>query len=50
MRKHFNWVRSWYDFAVPDIGRSPLLERTFDWLEDNWPDEAAAARARAAVG
>ena len=39
---HFNWLRSWYDFAVPDIGRSPLLERTFHWLEDNWPDEVAA--------
>ena len=43
MRRHFNWVRSWYDFAVPDIGRSPLLERTFDWLEAHWPAEAAAA-------
>jgi aminoglycoside phosphotransferase (APT) family kinase protein len=43
LRKHFNWVRSWYDFAVPDIGRSALLERTFDWLEANWPTEAAAA-------
>lgn len=42
LRKHFNWVRSWYDFAVPDIGRSPLLERTFEWLEANWPAEAAA--------
>ena len=39
---HFNWLRSWYDFAVPDIGRSPLLERAFQWLEDNWPDEVAA--------
>lgn len=43
LRKHFNWVRSWYDFAVPDIGRSPLLERTFAWLEANWPAETAAA-------
>jgi aminoglycoside phosphotransferase (APT) family kinase protein len=43
LRRHYNWVRSWYDFAVPDIGRSPLLERTFEWLEANWPDEAAAA-------
>ena len=42
LRRHFNWVRSWYDFAVPDIGRSPLLERTFDWLQDNWPAEADA--------
>jgi aminoglycoside phosphotransferase (APT) family kinase protein len=43
LRRHFSWVRSWYDFAVPDIGRSPLLERTFDWLEAHWPHEAAAS-------
>ncbi len=42
LRRHVNWVRSWYDFAVPDIGRSPLLERTFEWLETHWPAEAAA--------
>jgi aminoglycoside phosphotransferase (APT) family kinase protein len=42
LQRHFNWVRSWYDFAVPDIGRSPLLERTFTWLQDHWPAEVAA--------
>lgn len=42
LRRHFGWVQSWYDFAVPDIGRSALLERTFEWLESNWPHEAAA--------
>jgi len=42
LRRHFNWVRSWYDFALPDIGRSPLLERSFRWLEDNWPQQVAA--------
>ena len=42
LRGQFNWLRSWYDFAMPDIGRSPLLERSFEWLEDNWPDEVAA--------
>jgi aminoglycoside phosphotransferase (APT) family kinase protein len=42
LRKNFNWVKSWYDFAVPDIGRSPLIERTFTWLQDNWPNEVAA--------
>jgi aminoglycoside phosphotransferase (APT) family kinase protein len=42
LRRNFNWVKSWYDFAVPDIGRSPLIERTFTWLQDNWPDEVAA--------
>jgi aminoglycoside phosphotransferase (APT) family kinase protein len=43
LRRHFNWVRSWYDFAVPDIGRSPLLERTFEWLEANWPSDVDAS-------
>ena len=42
LRRHFGWVRSWYDFAVPDIGRSPLVERSLQWLQDNWPDKAAA--------
>jgi aminoglycoside phosphotransferase (APT) family kinase protein len=42
LRRHFNWVRSWYDFAVPDIGQSPLVERTLAWLEDNWPDQVDA--------
>lgn len=42
LRKHFGWVKSWYDFAVPDIGRSPLVERTFEWLQQHWPDEADA--------
>ncbi|MGA9359326.1 MAG: phosphotransferase family protein [Mycobacterium sp.] len=42
LRRHFNWVKSWYDFAVPDIGPSPLIERTFIWLQDNWPAEVDA--------
>ncbi len=40
LRKHFARVQSWYDFAVSDIGRSPLVERTFEWLQANWPDQA----------
>ena len=43
LRRHFAGVRSWYDFAVADIGSSPLLEGAFGWLEANWPDGAAAA-------
>lgn len=45
LRRHYNWVRSWYDFAVPDIGESPLIERSFQWLEDHWPGEVAAREA-----
>jgi len=43
LERHFAWVRSWYDFAVPDIGRSPLLERSFEWLQANWPGDVAGA-------
>lgn len=42
LRRHFNWVRSFYDFAAAGIGRSPLLERSFDWLEEHWPADTAA--------
>lgn len=43
LRRNVNWCREWYEFAVPDIGRSALLDRAFDWLEANWPAEADAA-------
>lgn len=44
LRRHFGWVRSWYDFAVGDIGRSPLLERSLEWLHAHWPTDTAAGR------
>lgn len=37
------WVKNWYGFAAPGIGRSPLVERALAWLEDNFPADAAAA-------
>lgn len=43
LRRHFNWVRAWYDFAVIDIGRAPLVERAFNWLTAHWPAEAESA-------
>jgi len=43
LRRNLNWLKSWYKFAIPDIGRSQLVERSLDWLESNWPEEAAAA-------
>jgi aminoglycoside phosphotransferase (APT) family kinase protein len=43
LRRHFSWCQSWYDFAVPDMGRSPLLEQAFTWLEVHWPGETAAS-------
>jgi aminoglycoside phosphotransferase (APT) family kinase protein len=43
LRRNLNWLQSWYQFAVPDIGRSALLERALEWLETNWPADVAAA-------
>lgn len=42
LRRNLNWLQDWYQFAVPDIGRSALVERALDWLEANWPVDAAA--------
>jgi aminoglycoside phosphotransferase (APT) family kinase protein len=39
---HFGWLKDWYAFAVPDIGRSPLVERALEWLEENFPTDVAA--------
>ena len=35
-------TRAWYDFAVADIGRSPIAERGLAWLEANLPDTSEA--------
>lgn len=42
LQRHFAHIRDWYEFAVPDIGRSALLERTITWLEAHWPADVAA--------
>ena len=31
-------TRAWYDFAVADLGRSPLVERALGWLETHLPE------------
>ena len=38
LARNLAWARAWYEWAVPDIGRSPLTEKTLDWLEANIPD------------
>lgn len=43
LHRHFGWLKSWYEFSVPDIGRSPLVERALAWLEERFPDDVAAA-------
>ncbi len=44
LRRNLNWLKSWYQFAVPDIGRSPLVEQALEWLEANWPEDVAATQ------
>ena len=45
-------TRAWYDFAVADLGRSPLVERGLDWLEANLPgtDEAVLCWGDSRIG
>ena len=40
--RHFTALQQWYWWAVPDIGRSELVERALTWLERNFPDDIAA--------
>jgi aminoglycoside phosphotransferase (APT) family kinase protein len=42
LRRNLDWLTAWYEFAVPDIGRSPLVEQALQWLEANWPEDVAA--------
>ncbi|WNG94239.1 phosphotransferase family protein [Mycobacterium sp. ITM-2016-00318] len=42
LRRNLNWLKSWYEFAVGDIGRSPLVEQALEWLDANWPADIAA--------
>lgn len=43
LRRHFGWLKDWYEYAVPDLGRSPLVERALAWLEENFPEDVAAS-------
>lgn len=38
MRRHVADRQAWYEWAVQDVGRSPLVERCFAYLEEHWPD------------
>jgi aminoglycoside phosphotransferase (APT) family kinase protein len=50
LRRHFGWLKDWYEFAVPDIGRSALVEAALAWLEDNFPADVAASPSVLAWG
>ena len=45
LRRHFGWLKDWYEFAAEDLGRSPLVDRALDWLEANFPDDIAAGES-----
>jgi aminoglycoside phosphotransferase (APT) family kinase protein len=37
MQRNLAARRAWYEFAVPDLGPSPLVEKLLGWLESNLP-------------
>jgi len=39
LRRHVADALAYYEWVASEGARSPLIERTFAWLEDNWPDE-----------
>ena len=45
-------TQAWYDFAVPDIGRSPTVERALAWLTSTVPatDETVLCWGDARIG
>jgi aminoglycoside phosphotransferase (APT) family kinase protein len=45
LRRHFGWLKDWYEFAAADAGRSELVDRALAWLEDNFPADVAASEA-----
>ncbi len=45
LRRHFGWLKDWYEYAAAGLGRSPLVERALVWLEENFPDDVAASES-----
>ncbi len=41
--RHVANQRSFYEWVAADGGRIPVLERCFDWMEENWPERDGAA-------
>lgn len=52
LEKNLARTQAWYDFAVPDIGRSPLVERALAWLHEHLPetDEAVLCWGDSRIG
>lgn len=45
LRRHFGWLKDWYQYAAAGLGRSPLVERALVWLEENFPEDVAASES-----
>lgn len=43
LRRHVADTAAYYEWVVSDGVRSPLIERSFVWLEEHWPDEDPGA-------
>jgi aminoglycoside phosphotransferase (APT) family kinase protein len=39
LRKRLQRSRDWYEWVAADFMRSPLIDATFAWLEENFPDD-----------
>jgi aminoglycoside phosphotransferase (APT) family kinase protein len=42
LARNLAWVRAWYEWAIPDLGPSPIVERALTWLDANLPDTNGA--------
>lgn len=38
LRRLFEKVRAWYQWAADELAPSPLIDEAMTWLEANWPD------------
>jgi aminoglycoside phosphotransferase (APT) family kinase protein len=43
MRRHVADSAAYYEWVASEGARSPLIERTFTWLDDHWPTDDTAA-------
>ena len=43
LQRHVEELRGYYAWVTTDGIRSPLIEKCFDWLEANWPEQEGPA-------
>ncbi len=43
LRRHVADLRSYYEWVCKDGVRTPVLERAFEWLDANWPEDEGEA-------